>query len=179
MDNPTAVETQVMERVVRWIDAGEPSIAGLSTAPGATLRCPSASQRHGDKVLAVFDDAARKLQFLSELIDIPEVLRAVSDLDDFYTNNRLVSWCLTSGCVYWQGACVLGHIVSQVPVAVRPTATECSVTKTCRWHRENGEQVCAPCSGLRTLPITIRTPLSVAKPEERINAVQASVVDSC
>lgn len=154
---PTAVETEVLERVVRWFEAGRPEIDGLSTAPAAMLRCPSASNSHGDEVFAVFDDADNEIRFLPEPIDVPDVLGSVLDLDEFAAKNRLAGWCLTSGCEYWQSACRLGHLVNQVTVSVRPTPSACAIIDTCRWRREQGVEVCGPCAAIRNLPLNLQT----------------------
>lgn len=172
VNNPTAVETEVAQRVVQWIDAGHSDIAGLSTAARATLRCPSASNSHGDEVFAVFDNSTNELRFLPELIDIPDVVGSVVDLDEFSLRNRLAGWCLTSGCDYWQGACRLGHFVNQVTVSVRPASSECAIADTCRWRREHGAQVCAPCAGIRNLPINLRRPKSEGVPAEGFDNLQ-------
>ena len=178
MDSPTAIETDVARRVANWFEAGLPDIVGLSTAPGATLRCPSASNSHGDEVFAVFDDSADELRFLSEPIDVPDVLRLVLDLDDFSFKNRLAGWCLTSGCHYWQGACRLGHFVNQTSVSVRPASSHCAITETCRWRREHGAHVCAPCSGIRNLPVSLQLPTNENRPTDQYGHVKRDEDDS-
>ena len=153
MTSPTLVESQLLERVSDWMEKGSPSLEGLGHATQTARSCPSATNSHGDKVFGVFDEVAGELRYLPVAVDVPEIVKATIDMDEFALKNRLVGKCLTSSCHYWHGACQLGYFVSKVEVAVRVTSRNCAIKNTCRWREENGPKICGACAFVRNLPL--------------------------
>ena len=146
---PTSTESAVTESLSRWLKNGRPNIDGIGSTKDVGLSCPAASEDHGDAVFAMFDEESKVLTFLSELIEIPEIVKENLDLHRFSKENRLVGKCYTTGCHHWQGACRLGYFVSSVTVRSRPN--QCAITDSCRWLRENGPAVCGPCAQVRNV----------------------------
>ena len=154
MITPTSVESQLRKSVSDWRRDGSPSLDGLGRTTQTALSCPSASNSHGDKVFAVFDEAVGELRYLAVAVEVPEIVKSSLDMDEFAMKNRLEGRCLTSSCDYWHGACQLGHFVSQVEVRVRETSRHCAIKDTCRWRKENGPKVCEACAFVRNLLLT-------------------------
>ena len=150
---PTEVESQIGKLISDWMKVGSPNLDGLRRTKQTGLSCPSASNSHGDKVFAVFDESKNELRYLSAAVDVPEIVKTTLDMNTFALKNRLVGKCLTSSCDYWQGACRLGHFVSKVEVPVRVTSKHCAIRNTCRWHKENGPKICGTCAFVRNLPV--------------------------
>ena len=153
MTSPTLVESQLLERVSDWMEKGSPSLEGLGHATLTARSCPSATNSHGDKVFAVFDESAGELRYLPNAVNVPEVAKSLLDMDAFALKNRLEGKCITSSCHYWQGACHLGFFVSEVQVQVRVETQHCSIRDTCRWIKENGPEICGSCAFVRNLPV--------------------------
>ena len=153
MISPTPVESQLRKTLSDWRKNGTPNLEGLGRTTQTALSCPSASNSHGDKVFAVFDEVAGELRYLPVAVDVPEIVKATIDMDEFALKNRLVGKCLTSSCHYWHGACQLGYFVSKVEVAVRVTSRNCAIKNTCRWREENGPKICGACAFVRNLPL--------------------------
>ena len=151
--SPTPVESQLRKTVSDWRKTGTPNLEGLGRTTQTALSCPSASNSHGDKVFAVFDEVAGELRYLPVAIDVPEIVKTTLDMDEFALKNRLEGRCLTSSCHYWHGACQLGHFISKVEVSVRKTSRNCAIKDTCRWIKENGPKVCGACAFVRNLPL--------------------------
>lgn len=158
MITQTLVESQLRKTVSEWMDNGRPSIDGLGRATKTVLSCPSATNSHGDKVFAVFDDVAGELRYLPIAVEVPEIVKTTLNMDEFALKNRLEGRCLTSACHYWHGACQLGHFVSKVEVSVRATSRNCAIKDTCRWRKENGPKVCGACAFVRNLPLAVAAP---------------------
>jgi hypothetical protein len=152
--SPTPVESQLRKSVSDWMEKGRPGLEGLGRTTQTGLSCPSATNSHGDKVFAVFDEVAGELRYLPVAIDVPEIVKTTLDMDEFALKNRLEGRCFTSSCHYWHGACQLGHFVSKVEVSVRKTSRNCAIKDTCRWRKENGPKVCGACAFVRNLPLT-------------------------
>ena len=153
MMRPTDVESQVIKSILAWVEVGNPNLHGLGRTKQTSLSCPSASNSHGDKVFAVFDESVDELRYLPVAVEVPEIVKTTLDMDDFALKNRLEGKCVTSSCGYWQGACRLGHFVSKVEVAVQITARQCAIKDTCRWIKENGPKICGTCAFVRNLPV--------------------------
>ena len=149
----TETERQLIERVSEWVEGGRASNEGLRRIKQNALSCPSASNSHGDKVFAVFDESAGELRYLPNAVNVPEVAKSLLDMDAFALKNRLEGKCITSSCHYWQGACHLGFFVSEVQVQVRVETQHCSIRDTCRWIKENGPEICGSCAFVRNLPV--------------------------
>lgn len=154
MTSPTAVETQLLQRVWNWAEKGSPNLEGPGSTTQTALSCPSGTNTQGNKVFAVFDETAGELRYLPVAVDVPEVVKASLDMDEFSIKNRLEGRCITKSCHYWHGACQLGRFVSEVDVSVTKTARNCAIRDTCRWHKENGLKVCGACAFVRNLPLT-------------------------
>jgi hypothetical protein len=146
------------ESVLAWRKSGSPRLDGLKRTAKTSLSCPSASNFHGDKVFAVFDEAAGELRYLPAAVEVPEIVKTTLDMDEFALKNRVEGSCLTSSCSYWRGACQLACFVSKVEVSVRGTSQNCAIKDTCRWLEENGPKVCAACAFVRNLPLPKLTP---------------------
>lgn len=158
MTSPTAVETQLLQRVRDWVEKGSPNLEGMGSTTQTALSCPSATNYHGDKVFAVFDESAGELRYLSVAVDVPKIVKTTLDMDEFALKNRLEGRCVTSSCHYWHGACQLGHFISKVEVSVRKTSRNCAIKDKCRWIKENGPKVCGACAFVRNLPLAPPTP---------------------
>ncbi len=154
MKTHTLIESQLLERVSEWMQNGSPTVDGVGRTKRTALSCPSATNSHGDKVFAVFDEVAGELRYLPVAIDVPEIVKTTLDMDEFALKNRLEGKCLTTSCHYWHGACQLGHFVSKVEVSVRVTSRNCAIKDTCRWIKENGPKVCGTCAFVRNLPLS-------------------------
>lgn len=157
MTPQTLVESQLLKTVSDWMDEGRPVLDGLGHTTKIGLSCPSATNSHGDKVFAVFDEVAGELRYLPVAIDVPEIVKTTLDMDEFALKNRLEGRCVTSSCHYWHGACQLGHFISKVEVSVRKTSRNCAIKDTCRWIKENGLKVCDACAFVRNLPLAAPT----------------------
>lgn len=153
MISPTLVESQLRESVSAWRESGRPKLEGLRHTAKTSLSCPSASNVHGDKVFAVFDEAAGELRYLPAPVEVPEIVKTTLDMDEFALKNRVEGSCLTASCSYWRGACQLGFFVSKVEVSARGTSQNCAIKDTCRWLKENGPKVCGACAFVRNLPL--------------------------
>ena len=153
MTLPTMVESQLLDLLSEWVKRDRPRIDGLRSTTDSDLSCPSASGSHGDQVFATFDENIGELKFLSDLVEVPTVVKTSSLLNGFTVKNRLVGQCLTTSCHYWQGSCRLGHFVSKVAVPVKLSVTSCVIAEKCRWRKENGPEICRTCSFVRNLPI--------------------------
>ena len=154
---PTEVESQIIKSILAWVEVGSPNLDGLGRTKQTRLSCPSASNSHGDKVFAVFDERMGELRYLPVAVEVPEIVKTTLDMDDFALKNRLVGNCVTSSCNYWQGACRLGHFVSKVEVAVQVTSRQCAIKDTCRWLEENGPKICGTCAFVRNIPVHLTT----------------------
>jgi hypothetical protein len=151
----TETERQLIERVSEWADRGRMRNDGLRRIKQDDLSCPSASNSHGDKVFAVFDESVGELRYLPDAVVVPEVAKSLLDMDAFALKNRLEGKCVTSSCHYWQGACHLGFFVSEVEVRDRVDTQKCSIRASCRWIKENGPEVCGSCVFVRNLPVQL------------------------
>lgn len=158
MISPTPVESQLRESVSAWRRDGSPRPEGLSRTARTALSCPSASNVHGDKVFAVFDEVDGELRYLPAAVDVPEIVKTTLNMDEFALKNRVEGSCLTASCSYWRGACQLGFFVSKVEVSMRRTSQDCAIKDTCRWLEENGPKVCGACAFVRNLPLPRSTP---------------------
>jgi hypothetical protein len=156
---PTAVESQLLEWISEWTEKGSPDLEGLGSTTRTGLSCPSATNIHGDKVFAVFDESAGELRYLPVAVDVPEIVKTMLDMDNFALKNRLAGMCMTSSCRYWQGACRLGHFVSKVEVTVQVMSRQCAIKDTCRWRKENGPKICSTCAFVRNIPVHITSEL--------------------
>ena len=153
MISPTPVESLLRESVSAWRRDGSQRPEGLKRTVKTALSCPSASDFHGDKVFAVFDEVAGELRYLSAAVDVPKIVKTTIDMDEFALKNRVEGSCLTSACSYWRGACQLGFFISKVEVSVRRSSHNCAIKDTCRWLAENGPKVCGACAFVRNLPL--------------------------
>jgi len=151
---PTPVESQLRKLVSDWRRNGSPGLDGLGYTTQTALSCPSASNSHGDKVFAVFDEVAGELRYLAVAVGVPEIVKTSLNMDEFAMKNRLEGRCVTSSCHYWHGACQLGHFVGRVEVRARETSRNCVIKDKCRWLKENGPKVCGACAFVRNLPLT-------------------------
>ena len=151
----TETERQIIERVSEWVDRGRARNDGLRRIRQSDLSCPSASNFHGDKVFAVFNENVGELRYLPNAVNVPEVAKSLLDMDAFALKNRLEGKCVTSSCHYWQGACHLGFFVSEVKVRDRVDTQKCSIRASCRWIKENGSEVCGSCAFVRNLPVQV------------------------
>jgi hypothetical protein len=149
----TEVESQIVKSVSDWVKAGSPNLDGLGSTKQTGLSCPSASNSHGDKVFAVFDESKDELRYLSAAVEVPEIVKITLDMNNFALKNRLEGKCVTSSCDYWQGACRLGYFVSKVEVPVQVMSKHCAIRNTCRWYKENGPKICETCAFVRNLPV--------------------------
>jgi hypothetical protein len=147
------IESQLQKIFVDWINSGSPNVDEIPRTSESLLDCPAASGTHGHSVFAVFDEDLDRLRFLPEAIAVPSIVKDNLEMSDFSSKNRLVGKCLTSSCHHWQGACRLGFFTSSLDVQVEIRTRNCVIEKTCRWRKENGPVVCAPCSSLRNLPV--------------------------
>ena len=154
---PTDVESQIIKSILAWAEDGSPNLDGLGRTKQTRLSCPSASNSHGDKVFAVFDESVNELRYLPVAFEVPEIVKTTLDMDDFALKNRLEGKCVTSSCGYWQGACRLGHFVSKVEVAVQVMSRQCAIKDTCRWLKENGPKICGTCAFVRNIPVHLNT----------------------
>ena len=155
MVHKTETERQLIQRVSEWVNNGRVRSEGLTCIKQDALSCPSASNSHGDRVFAVFDEDASELRFLPNAVKVPEIVKSLLDMDAFALKNRLAGKCVTSSCHYWHGACHLGFFVSEVKVELRDRAKtqRCSIRENCRWIKENGAAVCGSCVFVRNLPV--------------------------
>jgi hypothetical protein len=153
MVHKTETERQLIQRVSEWVNNGRVRSEGLACIKQDALSCPSASNSHGDRVFAVFDEDAGELRFLPNAVNIPEIAKSLLDMDAFALKNRLEGKCVTSACHYWQGACQLGFFVSQVDVLPQVETQQCSIRDKCRWIKENGPGICGTCAFVRNLPV--------------------------
>ncbi len=149
----TSTETQLLEFLAQWNHMGRPEIEGLGSTEVFGLSCPAASDTHGDKVFAVFDENIGELKYFSEAIVLPEIAKENLDMNRFTEKNRLVGKCHTTGCQHWQGACRLGFFVSKVKVEVTNKSHQCAIAEECRWLTENGPSICDACAFMRNLPL--------------------------
>lgn len=154
MKTSTFIESQLLEQVSVWLQNGSPTVEGVGRTKRTALSCPSATNSHGDKVFAVFDEVAGEMRYLPVAVEVPEIVKTTLDMDEFALKNRLEGRCFTSACSYWHGACQLGHFVSKVEVSVRVNSRNCAIKDSCRWREENGPKVCGACAFVRNLPLS-------------------------
>lgn len=155
MNLPTAVEAQLLERITEWMGKGSPDLEGIGSTTRTGLSCPSATNIHGDKVFAVFDECEGELRYLPVAVVVPEIAKTALDMDAFALKNRLVGKCITLSCRYWQGSCRLGHFVSKVELSIQITSRQCAIKDTCRWRKENGSRICGTCAFVRNIPVHV------------------------
>lgn len=149
----TVAEYQLLELLADWVEKGKPNLIGLGKTSAMLLSCPAASNSHGEKVFAVFNENTSQMKYLSATTDVPEILKETLDMNEFALKNRLAGKCFTASCQHWQGACRLGYFVSKVSVSPRVTSRHCAIEDTCRWRKENGEKTCTTCAFVRNLPV--------------------------
>ena len=149
----SVIEKAILEKVKFWLEAGRQRIDDLHVIPAKSLCCPAASDDHGDRVFAVFNEERRAFDFLANPVVLSHEIKELLELNEFTKKNRLAGKCLTSGCEYWQEACRLGDFVSQVSVSVGCSAGACAISETCRWRAENGPRICGACAYMRNLPV--------------------------
>lgn len=148
---PTLVESLLRGLVSDWAERGYTSSDGLATTSRKSLSCPSASNTHGDEVFAVFDESSGVLRYLPAEVEVPPIAKETLDMDEFASKNRQVGKCLTWSCLYWRGACQLGHFVSKIELDQEVTLQDCVIRGRCRWYAENGPKACGPCMSVRNL----------------------------
>jgi hypothetical protein len=155
MNLHTTAESELLQVLSSWIEKGRPFVQGMGSAGDSPLSCPSASDKHGEKVFATFDEHTGELSYLSEPIVMPDIAKENLDLDRFVEKNRLAGQCYTKTCQHWQGACRLGYFVSNINVSVSRKSRQCAIEDNCRWLKENGPKVCGPCGSIRNLPFGV------------------------
>lgn len=110
--------------------------------------CPAASAEFANGVIGFRQPDEECVTFFEQTVEFPRVLRMSSTDAEIESRLRLVGRCVQSRCPHWMGSCVLGHAVAATPQIEITRNPRCSIFDTCRWRRENGTQVCAPCAGI-------------------------------
>lgn len=113
-----------------------------------TADCPAASAEFAYGVIGFRQPDEERVTFFEQTVEFPRVLRISSTDAEIESRLRLVGRCVQSRCPHWMGSCVLGHAVAATREVETTHNPRCSIFDTCRWRRENGTQVCAPCAGI-------------------------------
>jgi hypothetical protein len=147
-----AIEREVALLYVRLGSDGRHALGRERTKIDVAM-CPAASAEFASTVLGFRTGGCEEVEFLDVPIDYPETLRASMTDEEIESRLRLAGRCVKSACPHWIGSCALGHIVAEVGVNI-PAKQACIISHQCRWHVENGDSSCGPCSGI--LNITMK-----------------------
>lgn len=125
------------------------------TERGTGLDCPSAqSDMKGARIIGLISGSASepRIAYLKKsAVPGMEINDKLGDIEPTQVF-RFAAQCEESRCKHFgEGRCSLGaRIAKQLPEVV-DVAPPCQIRNTCRWHAEQGIQVCFRCPQVVTL----------------------------
>jgi hypothetical protein len=120
------------------------------------MQCPSAPAKPGAMMLGRFDTSGR-LGYMRQPIVVDkgflESARHSEQKPEAYF--RFTSSCLNQGCAQWSaGGCGVARGAMQVMNNDYQTdlLPICAIRQTCRWHAQEGSEICHACQWMSTMP---------------------------
>lgn len=106
--------------------------------------CPSARASMGARLIGV-GQASGTVAFVRSPIPLDDDL--CQRLGEYPERRlRFASECVTGQCLRWEkGRCSVAAHVSAYPASSSGDLPECSIRPECRWHQQEGDEICFRC----------------------------------